>query len=99
MITFSVENTGSEAHEIEIIETDLAPADLPTNADGSFDDDGAGVDDLDDDIDLIAPGDTEELTVSLAPGSYVLLCNFVVPEGDALESHFHEGMYAAFTVE
>ena len=97
-ITFSIENTGDEAHELVIVMTDLAVADLPANADGSFDEEGDGIEVVDE-LELIAPGATEELSVDLDAGSYVLVCNFVVPEGDELESHFHEGMVAPFTVE
>ena len=97
-ITFSIENTGDDAHEFVVVMTDLAAADLPTHSDGSFDEQGEGVEVVDE-VDLIAPGDSEELSVDLDPGSYLLVCNFVVPEDDGLESHFHEGMVAPFTVE
>jgi hypothetical protein len=47
----------------------------------------------------VASGDTEDLTLDLEPGSYLLLCNIVEEEDGESESHFAEGMHATFTVE
>ncbi len=44
---------------------------------------------------MIAVGETKDLTISLAIGDYVLICN-MVEDG---ESHYQEGMRTAFTVE
>jgi hypothetical protein len=96
-VTFSIYNQGSETHEFVVVATALAPGDLPTNADGSFDEEGEGVEVIDE-VETIAPGATEELSVTLETGPHVLLCNRVEAEGDELESHFHEGMAAEFSV-
>jgi uncharacterized cupredoxin-like copper-binding protein len=98
-ITFQVANQGSEGHEFVVVETGLPPEDLPVLDDGSFDETSQEATVVDE-IDYLAPGSTEELTVELSSGSYVLLCNFVLSEGeDEIESHFHEGMSVEFDVE
>ena len=42
-------------------------------------------------------GETQEVTVDLAAGSYVLICNIF--NADENEAHYMEGMRTAFTVE
>jgi len=96
-VTFDVTNTGpDEVHEFVVLATDLAADALPTNKDGSADEEGAGIKPVDE-IEDIAVGDTPTLTVSLAPGSYVLICNIV--DEDTGTSHYHAGMRIGFTVE
>ncbi len=97
-IDFVVDNRGANTHSFEVVETDLAPESLPLNADGSFDENGDGVD-VKGKIDAIAPGSSEHLTLTLDSGAYVLLCNRVVSSGGVTISHFHQGMYAPFTVQ
>jgi len=98
-VTFSVTNTGPEdTHEFVVFRTDLAPDALPTAADGSVDEEGEGVE-LVDEIEDIAVGDSPTLTVSLDAGSYVLICNIVEDEGDETIVHYQQGMRTAFTVE
>ncbi|MEX2159051.1 MAG: hypothetical protein WEB04_06565, partial [Dehalococcoidia bacterium] len=94
-ITFNVSNLGGVVHEFVVVQTDLAAEDLPTAADGSFDEAGAGVEVVDE-IEDIAVGDEPTLTVSLDAGNYLLLCN-IVEETTAI-SHFAEGMHTPFTV-
>lgn len=98
-VTFQIENTGESTHEFVVIKTDLEATDLPTADDGSVDEEGAGMEVVDEAED-IASGSSAEVTADLASGSYVLICNIVEEEenGD-LESHYQEGMRAAFTVE
>jgi uncharacterized cupredoxin-like copper-binding protein len=97
-ITFRATNEGPEdAHEMVIIRTDLAPDALPTADDGSVPEDDI---DLVDEIEEIAVGASDELTVELAAGSYVLICNIVQTEADGtIESHYQKGMRSALTVE
>lgn len=98
-VTFSVTNEGPEdTHEFVVFKTDLAPDALPTASDGSVDEEGEGVQ-LVDEIEDIAVGDSPTLTVSLEAGSYVLICNIVEDEGDETIVHYQQGMRAAFTVE
>jgi hypothetical protein len=96
-LEFLVLNKGTEMHEFVIVRTDLTIDELPTNEDGSFDEEGEGVGVIDE-IEEIQPGTMERITVSLEPGHYVLLCNRVEVEEDGeVESHFMEGMHADFT--
>lgn len=92
--TFSVENTGGATHEFVVVSTDLADPDLPTSDDGSVDEEGSGIEAVDE-IEDITAGSSEELTVDLDPGSYVLFCNVV----DGSLVHYQEGMHTSFTVE
>lgn len=97
-VTFRATNEGpDDAHEMVIIRTDLAPGALPTAADGSVPEDAI---DLVDEIEEIAVGESDELTVDLKAGSYVLICNIVQTEADGtIESHYQKGMRRALTVE
>lgn len=98
-VTFIVENTGpDDPHELVIVQTDLAPDALPTNDDGSYDEAGEGAT-LIDEIEEFEVGATEQITLDLTAGSYVLLCNLVEEEEGMTESHYAEGMRTAFTVE
>jgi hypothetical protein len=96
-ITFSATNDGpDDAHELVIIQTDLAPGDLPTADDGSVDEDQV---DVIDEIEEFAVGGTEQLTVDLDAGAYVLICNVVETAEGVTEAHYELGMRTAFTVE
>jgi uncharacterized cupredoxin-like copper-binding protein len=94
-VEFVVENIGDETHEFVIAQTDLDADALPTGDDGSVDEEGGGVEVVDE-IEDIASGSTQNLTADLEAGSYVLFCNIVDDEGDV---HYAEGMYTGFTVE
>jgi uncharacterized cupredoxin-like copper-binding protein len=98
-VTFDVMNEGpDDTHEFVVFKTDLAPDALPTAADGSVDEEGEGVE-LIDEIEDIAVGDTPTLTVTLDAGSYVFICNLVEEEGGETIAHYQQGMRVAFTVE
>jgi uncharacterized cupredoxin-like copper-binding protein len=95
-VTFAVTNDGPDAiHEFVIIRTDLAPDELPTADDGSVDESSGDIEVVDE-IEGLDVGATEELTVTLEAGSYVLVCNVVDSD---FGSHYAAGMRAAFTVE
>lgn len=85
-ITFNVKNAGTTVHEFVVVKTDLKAAALPVS--GSKIDESAltPVDEIED----IAVGATPTLTVTLAAGHYVLLCN--------IETHFGLGMRSDFDV-
>jgi hypothetical protein len=75
-VTFAVTNTGPEdTHEFVVFKIDLEPDALPTGSDGSVDEEGEGVELIDeiveliDEIEDIAVGDTPTLTVSIDAGS------------------------------
>ena len=92
-----VTNKGpDDTHEFVVFKTDLAPDALPTVADGSVDEEGEGLE-LIDEIEDIAVGDTPTLTVSLDAGNYVFICN--IYDKAEQEAHYQEGMRVAFTVE
>ena len=95
-VKFVVTNDGPEdVHEFVIIKTDLAPGDLPVDADGVVDEAGGGMTVIDE-IEDIPVDASETLEVELAAGKYVLLCN--IWSEDEQESHYQEGMRIAFTV-
>ena len=95
-ITFKVVNSGPEdVHEFVILKTDLDPGALPADDTGAVDEEGEGMEVIDE-IEDIPVGETQELTATLAAGSYVLLCN--IYSEDELEAHYKMGMRTAFTV-
>jgi uncharacterized cupredoxin-like copper-binding protein len=90
-VTFQVSNLGTEKHEFVILKTDLAAANLPPDPAtvGKVQEDTAGVTHVDE-LSEIVPGGQQDLTVALAAGTYVLVCNY--------PDHVHEGMLATLTV-
>jgi uncharacterized cupredoxin-like copper-binding protein len=91
LVTFRVHNSGPSTHEFNVDRTDVAADALPLRADGlSVNEDSkrlknvGGADD-------IRMGATQDLTLNLAPGHYVLYCN--------LEGHYLGGMYAIVQVK
>src|SRR5689334_6048633 len=81
MVNFHITNMGTEMHEFVVIKTDLAAESLPTNADGSYMEDGPGTEVIDE-VEDIAPGTVADLTVDLDAGNYVIICNRVEMEED-----------------
>jgi uncharacterized cupredoxin-like copper-binding protein len=96
-VTFHVTNAGTVPHEFLVIMTDLAADALPTLADGSFNENGSGVDVLDE-IDSIAPGQSRDLTINLDDARYALICNMVHREGGTVSAHYSLGMRTSFQV-
>lgn len=95
-VTFVVTNDGpADVHEFVIIKTDLSFIDLPTDATGKVDETQGGMEVIGE-IEDIAVGATAELTETLAPGAYALICN--IYSADEQEAHYAEGMRASFTV-
>ncbi len=86
-LTFSVSNDGALPHNFRVIKTDIASDALPT-ANALVDE---GQVDVVASIADYAGGETEEVSVDLEPGSYVLICN--------VAGHYGLGMRAGFTVE
>lgn len=85
-VTFAVSNDGTQVHEFVVVKTDTA-ADALTVVDNKIDESAlTPVDEIED----IAVGATPTLTVDLAAGHYVLLCN--------IEAHYGQGMHADFDV-
>lgn len=99
-VTFDVSNTGpDDVHEFVVIKTDLGATALPVDDDGAVLEDGEGMEVIDE-IEDLAVGDSQTLTVDLEAGAYALICNILQEEPDGtLEAHYAEGMRTDFTVE
>lgn len=91
-VEFQIKNTATQTHEFVVFKTDLAEDKLPMASSGSeVDEEGAGVEAIDEKED-IAGGETDELNIDdLAAGKYVIICN--VP------AHYAAGMHTSFTVK
>ena len=97
-VTFNATNIGPmDPHELVVVKTDIPAAELPTREDGAFDEEAEGVEVIGE-IEEFDVGLTESLTLELAPGSYVLLCNLVEEEDGAMEAHYQMGMWVEFEV-
>jgi uncharacterized cupredoxin-like copper-binding protein len=95
-VVFEVTNSGpNDVHEFVVIRTDLDPGSLPTDSTGAVDEAGGGME-VEGEIEDIAVGSSDSLTLDLAAGKYVLICN--IYDKDENEAHYAEGMRAAFTV-
>ena len=95
-ITFEATNEGPEDdHELVVIRTDLELDALPTSDDGSVNEEGDGIEVLDE-IEEFPVGETRSLTIDLEAGSYVLICN--IYDASEQEAHYQEGMRVGFTV-
>jgi uncharacterized cupredoxin-like copper-binding protein len=92
-VTFVVTNEGQKVHEFIVIQTDTPAGDFPLlpeaeDADHNFDEAAVGT--AIDEIEDLAAGDTQELTVTLDAGHYALACN--------IRPHYENGMWADFDV-
>jgi len=93
-VIFHVTNTATDQkHEFVIFKTDLPEDQLPLTPDGNVDEEGAGVTHIDEVGDM-DPGTSQDLTVVLEPGTYVVICNLT---DNAL--HYQQGMHQVFTVK
>jgi uncharacterized cupredoxin-like copper-binding protein len=92
-VTFHIHNDATDlTHEFVVFKTDLPADQLPLNDEGVVDEETAGIT-LIDEAEDIEPGASTDLTVTLDPGNYVLVCNT-----DSDQLHYQHGMYEAFTV-
>ncbi|HEU4920829.1 MAG TPA: hypothetical protein VFT20_13905 [Candidatus Limnocylindrales bacterium] len=95
-VTFTATNEGpADPHEFVVIKTDLDFTALPTDAQGVVDEAGGEMEVIGE-IEDIAVGASEDLTVTLEPGKYALICN-IYDEAEQ-EAHYSEGMRTTFTV-
>lgn len=91
-VTFDISNEGTKVHEFVVFKTDLAEDALPTITEAGeiiIDEEGEGLEAVDE-VEDIAPGSGDSLTVNLAAGTYVVVCN--------RPGHYDQGMHATFTV-
>lgn len=111
-VAITVENRGSETHELVIVSAEAA-ASLPTKADGSVDEDQIPEEDKLGEVEDIEAHTTIAKTFGLAPGRYVAFCNIVdsmsmddmgmngstaSASSSMGHGHFVEGMHVDFTV-
>jgi len=85
-VTFVARNRGGSAHDLIVIKTDLAPDKLPVDGQTQK----AREDGRVDGIELLGPGKSGNLRVTLAPGHYVIICN--------VATHYALGMRTELTV-
>src|SRR5215218_3270140 len=89
-VRFRIRNQGPTSHELIVVRTDRAPDELPLQGDGlTVNEEGPGVA-LIDEAEGLDIDDRQTLVLDLAPGRYVLYCNF--------EGHYLGGMHAALAV-
>jgi uncharacterized cupredoxin-like copper-binding protein len=69
-VTFVVRNAGKVKHEFVVLKTNKAPKALPMKGARASEAGAKG------EIGVVKPGQTKRLTRTLAPGKYVLICNF-----------------------
>jgi uncharacterized cupredoxin-like copper-binding protein len=81
--TFSVTNRGAIAHQFLVVRTNDEPDDLPVGKDGVVKLDAKSLREVGE-VELLAPGQRQELEVTLQTGRYVLLCN--------IAGHYASGM-------
>jgi uncharacterized cupredoxin-like copper-binding protein len=91
-VTFDVANDGTVTHEFVVLQTDTPAAEIPIESfegeQDRIDEDTAGTN-VGETGDMEA-GATQTLTLDLAPGHYVFVCN--------LPGHYGQGMHTDFTV-
>ena len=82
-VTFVVRNAGTMKHGFVVIKTNRAPGALPMRGQRASEAGAKGK------IGEFAAGSTKRLTLTLAPGKYVLLCN--------LPGHYKRGQFVGIT--
>jgi len=87
-VTFNVTNAATDQqHEFVVIKSDLAADQLPVGSDSTVTEDAVEVVD---EVAELDPGKTGSVTVNLAAGQYVLICN--------RPGHYQAGMHTSFAV-
>jgi uncharacterized cupredoxin-like copper-binding protein len=87
-VTIRAPNNGQLPHELVLARTNADPSKLPTTSNGLVDEaklHSPG------EIADVAPGATNETTLKLTPGKYVMFCN--------LPGHYAQGMYGGLIVK
>ena len=95
-VTFEADNTGKEAHELEVVRAD-DPAALPLAADGTVDEEKLPEGAFVGEVEAFPAGQRCTGTFELPAGRYALFCNLLVTAADgSKENHYANGMRAAF---
>jgi uncharacterized cupredoxin-like copper-binding protein len=93
-VVFHVHNDATDlAHEFVVFKTDLPEDQLPMTAEGIVDEKGQGLTGMGE-VEDVTPGTSKDLTLTLEPGNYVLVCNV-----DSTQLHYQHGMHKSFTVK
>jgi uncharacterized cupredoxin-like copper-binding protein len=87
-VTFAIENVGATEHEMVVIQTDVAIADMAVEG-HETNEEAPGMNPIGE-VEDVQPGESTTLVLTLEPGRYVLLCN--------LPKHFERGMATEFQV-
>ena len=88
-VVFHITNDATDqVHEFVIVQTDLAASQLPVDANGDVDE---GQVTVVDEVEDLEPAAVHDLSVNLAAGHYVLMCN--------TPGHYKQGMYLDFTAQ
>ena len=85
-VTLVAANLGRDTHELVVIRTDKPAAVLRTTDHSTRASESGKVAEIDD----TRPGAAKDLTLTLRPGHYALICN--------LPKHYHRGMHIDLTV-
>lgn len=85
-VTFVVKNSGTVDHEMVALKTDTAVDKLEVDSEGKVSEDASVGETGDPEL---KPGESRTVTLDMAAGSYVLVCN--------VAKHYGLGMRAAFT--
>jgi uncharacterized cupredoxin-like copper-binding protein len=92
LTTISAPNEGTVEHELVLFRTNTDPAKLPTEKDGSVNEEKLDkVAEEGGEIADVEAGETKSETFNLKPGKYVIFCN--------LPGHYAAGMYGSLTVK
>jgi uncharacterized cupredoxin-like copper-binding protein len=95
-VTFEITNDGpDDVHEFVVIRTDLGVTELPTDENGAVEEEGEGLEVVDE-VEELPVGESESLSVDLDAGNYVLICN--IYDEEEQEAHYQEGMRTSLTV-
>ncbi len=86
-VTFAITNAGTQFHEFVVVKTNLSADALPV-IDHQIDESTLSPVG---EVEGVAVDATQTLSVDLATGHYVLLCN--------VETHYERGMHADFSVD
>ena len=90
-VTITAPNEGDVEHELEILKTDQDPASFPVSGE-TVDVEALEEKGAEEIVELFAePGESDEATVDLEPGTYAMLCN--------LPGHYQKGMYGTLTAK
>ena len=89
-VTFDVVNVGPSLHEFLLLRTEQPEDALPTDAQGTVEEEGPDLEVVED-VEALQANQTVAVEVDLAAESYVVICN--------IPSHYGLGMYATLTVE